>query len=332
VVGAVVLLSLLIDLALWWRGRGEGNSPAALGPGAALRSGGAVADLAFSADGRWLAAANLDGAKGVCLWERATGKKSHLWPGDGVHALAFAPDGRALALGGTGSGELRWCPLPPGEPGNASTVDAKVRALAFAGPMLIGGLEPWKQASRHYLQTWDAATSKPLANPSGLTGNVWSVSVHPGKNLLATGDESGRIQVWSLDGFKRGPQRQTDRHGYSPSVAFVPDGTGLLVGANEADGCHLYLLDPADLAKARWPQPTGITGQIYRLAVDPKGRWAAVAGGQGVVLVSLADGRARPPLDGLPGPATAVAFAPDGALVAGGSKDGAVRLWPVPNP
>jgi WD40 repeat protein len=63
----------------------------------------------FSRDGRTLLTTDLDGV--IHLWEVATGKErrrlaGHL-PGE-IRALAFSPDGRRLASGGSDSQVLVW--------------------------------------------------------------------------------------------------------------------------------------------------------------------------------------------------------------------------------
>src|SRR5262249_36356161 len=64
---------------------------------------GRVFSVAFSPDGKMLAAGSWDGT--VRLWEAATGKELHLFHDQktSVRAVAFSPDGKTLACSGEGS-------------------------------------------------------------------------------------------------------------------------------------------------------------------------------------------------------------------------------------
>lgn len=74
-----------------------------------FRVEGEVASLAFSPDARTLAASD---ARGVQLWDLATGQNRLTLPTRSPEAVAFSPDGRTLAIGTDGSVGLWSIDLP----------------------------------------------------------------------------------------------------------------------------------------------------------------------------------------------------------------------------
>src|SRR5216683_1997380 len=67
----------------------------------------AVESVAFSPDGRMLAAGDTGGDVG--LWDTASSRRTAtLTAGNPVYTVAFSPDGRTLAVGGSGGHVSLW--------------------------------------------------------------------------------------------------------------------------------------------------------------------------------------------------------------------------------
>lgn len=117
--------------------------------------------LAFSPDGRTIAAGSTDGA--VRLWDVSSGKlrgtwQSHTKP---VHAVAFSPDGRILATGSEDETARLW-----------SMATGKVRAVLPVGRL--------------------------PASFYGRLNTVGSLTFSPDGRTLATGSEDGLVRLWGV--------------------------------------------------------------------------------------------------------------------------------------
>src|SRR5712692_3228085 len=161
---SVSVLTVMIGQSL--RGE-EPRSPAGLTDplpsGAVARFGtsrflnfGRVFSVAFSPDGKTLAAGSWDGA--VRLWEVASGKELRQFDKQQapVRSVAFSPDGKMLACGGEGSAIVLWDP---------ATAKELRRLVGHRGPITFVLFSPDGKllASKGYDQTlrlWDVAAGR----------------------------------------------------------------------------------------------------------------------------------------------------------------------------
>jgi WD40 repeat protein len=150
--------------------------------------------FAFSSDSRFLAS-NLD--FGVALWDlsiqplkpRILG--SHA---DGIFSLAFSPDGKWLASGGSDYTVRLWG-LQPSLPGSIILRNSGrfSRRVAFSpdSRMLASANEDWT------LRWWDVDSAEPLAAPLKVRfDRLDSIAFSPDGKWLASGSFDGIIDVW----------------------------------------------------------------------------------------------------------------------------------------
>ena len=220
-----------------------------------------VVDAIFRPDGNAFATASLDGS--VQAWNRA--RAMHTWNveglGDGVSALAYAPDSTLLA-GAAGGGPNAtiyvWDAYSGEEIMQLHGHGNYIVSLAFSpdGALLASG--SWDRT----IKLWDVASGDEVAALAGHDDLLTDVAFSPDGTLLASVAEDYTLRLWDVA--KRSEQTHIDLPRALPwAVAFSPDGHALLT--THADGAlRTWLVDPADtslaakmlVAAARVPRAT----------------------------------------------------------------------------
>src|SRR5205085_5059317 len=170
-----------------------------------------VLALTFSGDGKCLASGGYDGI--VRLWEVATGKKlldspakppaaapppanAPPTPPNVVLALAFSPDGKQLAVGGSDAQIYVFntadAKIVRSIPGHTSSVTA----LAFhpGGTLLVSG------SKDHTIRLWNPANGQPFKSLEGHTAWVQGVVFLAQGTRLASVSADQTVRLWDLTG------------------------------------------------------------------------------------------------------------------------------------
>jgi WD40 repeat protein len=288
-----------------------------------------VAAVAFSPDGTLVAAGSADG--NVQLWDTATQQEagSALVAGAAqVGALAFSADGKLLATGGQDGAARLWDVTTGGQVGATMATGDAVSALAFG----TGGTTLASAESDGATELWNVATQAQTGAALTVQGSagVSALAFSPAADALATGNGNGSIALWSPAGF-----HQPSAPLPLGSVGVAAAAAGHTPAAFSADGGQLAISNGHGTVRvwdvtSRRPAgpPMGTYHIVTGIALSPDGKTLAVAG-SGVQLWQAATGQragATLPQAGS-GRYRAVAFSPDGTMLATLGADGTARIW-----
>jgi len=291
-----------------------------------------VAAVAFNPDGTLVAAASSDG--NVQLWSTASQQVagSALVPnGAEVDALAFSPDGKLLATGGQDGTARLWDVTTGSQIGVTMATGDTVSALTFG----TGGTTLATAESDGATELWDVTTQTQTGAALTVQGSagVSALAFSPGADALATGNGSGSIQLWNPAGFHQpsaplavGPvSPAAAASGHAPPATFSAD-AGVLATSDGHGIVRVWDIGTRRLVG----EPLSSYHTLTGLALSPDGKTLAVAG-SGVQLWQTATGQrigsALPAVSH--GRYRAVAFSPDGTLLATLGADGTARIWNV---
>lgn len=236
-----------------------------------------------------------------------------------VWSLEFAPDGkRAFSAGfdhtakvwNVATGDLEHTYTSPNGPIIEVAPHPTLPVLACAE---FGGFATlYDTEEGAVIRTWQACTE----------GDLNCVRYSPDGRSLATGDDSGRIQIYDTSNYRVTRTITPGNRGIE-ALEYSPDGT-FLASADRNQDVNLW--DARSGALVRTLQ--GHNGRVTSLSFSPDGALLASGGRDATVLVWRVDsGEAVQQLVGHDAAVWAVAFAPDGTTLATASSDLSVQLW-----
>jgi WD40 repeat protein len=237
---------------------------------------GAVSALAFSADGKQLAASLLPRGK-IYIQDVESGKWKAPFDGPrGCCALTFSADGTRLLAGSSGTSgsavtawstdkgtRLEQRPLE-GDDTHFSIFGALALSPEGGNVATAGGDLP--------LTVWDTTTGRKHFQ-APLTSDEYCLAFSASGALLATGSQGGVIRLWDTASGKEIHPR-LEPEGFIHALAFTPDGTHLFTGGGDRF-LTCWRLDTGR-AVARL---VGHRNPVQFLGVSPDGKTLYSAGG-----------------------------------------------------
>ena len=276
-----------------------------------------------------------------------------------VYSVAFSPDGKLFATGGS-DGVIRWWDAASGkELLTCRGHENAVISVAFSpdGEGLASGshdntIKLWDCHTGECLQTftghenlvnsvafspsgkwlvsgsddntiklWDCHTGECLRTFTGHESWVRSVAFSPNDKWLASGSSDNTIKLWDcLTGDCL--RTFTGHENRVHSVAFSPDSKWLASGSRD-NTIKLWDSNTGDCLRTF----TGHENWVYSVTFSPNGKWLASGSGDNIKLWDTHIGECLRTFTGYRNSVRSVAFSPDGEWLASGSSDNTIKLW-----
>ena len=247
------------------------------------------------------------------VWSLADGKVLAEYKGhtDIVHSVAFAPDGRAVASGGTGDKSVKlWNPTDGKDLKPLGTHAGSVYQVAFSpdGKYLASA------SADKVVKIWDVAAGKEFKQLKGHEEAVYGVVFAGDDDTVVTVSMDRTIRVWSIKAVKdikeekKEPPKKDDKK-------------------DDKKDPPAPVRNPKDYGEMKLLGPT--SDDPFAVAWDPGTKTLAVCGYSGLVTTWAIDGDKPKFSRAIKNPAYTIAFTAGGRAVLTGHDNGTLVVTPL---